>query len=141
MKLEHEELHAQLAKAIQAGGQVGDAAQEVARVLHEHFLKEEEFALPPLGLLPALARNEVDKEMKNVVSMTDRLNTELGQMLEEHKTVVAALQRLMTAAQAEKKPEHAHFAEKLVLHAQTEEDVLYPSAILVGEYVKLRLGL
>ena len=62
-------------------------------------------------------------------------------MLEEHKTVVAALQRLMTAAQAENKPEHAHFAEKLVLHARTEEDVLYPSAILVGEYVKLTLGL
>jgi len=26
-----------------------------------------------------------------------------------------------------------------MLHAQTEEEVLYPAAILVGEYLKLKL--
>jgi len=36
-------------------------------------------------------------------------------------------------------PEHARFAEKLMLHAQTEEEVLYPAAILVGEYLKVKL--
>jgi hypothetical protein len=30
--------------------------------------------------------------------------------------------------------------QKLILHAQREEDVYYPASILVGEYVKLRLG-
>jgi len=59
-------------------------------------------------------------------------------LLEEHKVVVAALKNLIAAAEAEKKPEHARFAEKLMLHAQTEEEVLYPAAILVGEYLKLR---
>ena len=49
LKLEHEELHADLVKATQAGGQVGDAAGTVAKVLHEHFVKEEEFALPSQG--------------------------------------------------------------------------------------------
>jgi len=61
-------------------------------------------------------------------------------MLREHKAVVTALKKLMTAAKKEKKPEHARFAEKLALHAKTEEDVLYPAAILIGEYLKLRLG-
>jgi hypothetical protein len=37
-------------------------------------------------------------------------------------------------------PDHARFAEKLALHAKTEEDVLYPAAILVGEYLKLKLA-
>jgi len=27
----------------------------------------------------------------------------------------------------------------LMLHAQTEEEVLYPAAILVGEYLKVKL--
>ena len=54
LKLEHEEFHAELVKATRAGGRVGDAAKAVAKVLHEHFVKEEEFALPPLGLLSGL---------------------------------------------------------------------------------------
>ncbi len=138
LKLEHEELHAELVTATQAGGRAGEAAKEVAKVLHDHFMKEEEFALPPIGLLSALARGEVDGNMKSVFGMTDRLKAELPQMLEEHKAVVAALKNLIGAAEAEKKPEHARFAEKLMLHAQAEEEVLYPAAILVGEYLKLK---
>jgi hypothetical protein len=139
LKLEHEELHTELVRATKAGGKVGAAATGVAKVLHDHFVKEENFALPPIGLLSALARDEVDENMKSVLRMTDRLKAELPEMLEEHKAVVAALKNLIAAAEAENKPEHARFAEKLMLHAQTEEEVLYPAAILVGEYLKLKL--
>ena len=138
LKLEHEELHAQLVKATQAGGRVGDAAKAVAKVLHHHFVKEEEFALPPIGLLSLLARGKVDKQMLGVIVMTDRLKAELGEMLLEHKAVVAALKKLIAAAKKEKLPEHVRFAEKLMLHAQTEEEVLYPAAILIGDFLKLK---
>ena len=50
MTIEHDELHADLVKATKAGGQAGEAAKAVAKVLHNHFHKEEEYALPPLGL-------------------------------------------------------------------------------------------
>lgn len=139
LKLEHEELHAELATATRAGGEVGEAAKAVAKVLHDHFVKEEEFALPPLGLLSSLARGDVGEELSSVIGMTDRLKAELPKMLEEHKVVIVALKDLIAAAEAEKKPEHGRFAEKLMLHAQTEEEVLYPAAILVGEYLKLKL--
>jgi hypothetical protein len=139
LKREHEELHAELVTATQAGGRVGEAAKGVAKVLHDHFVKEEEFALPPLGLLSSLARGKVDKNMGSVLRMTDRLKAELPKMLEEHKAVVAALKNLIAAAEADNKPEHARFAEKLMLHAQTEEEVLYPAAILIGEYLKLKV--
>lgn len=39
LKLEHEELHADLARATKAGGKTGKAAKAVAKVLHEHFIK------------------------------------------------------------------------------------------------------
>ena len=139
LKLEHEELHAELARATKAGGKTAESAKAVAGVLHNHFLKEEEFALPPIGLLAVLARGEVDEEMRGVLVMTDRLKAELPDMLREHEAVVAALKKLTAAAKKEKLPEHAHFAEKLMLHAKTEEEVLYPAAILVGEYLKLKL--
>ena len=139
LKLEHEELHQELADATNAGGKVGDAAIAVADVLHPHFLKEEEYALPPLGLLPLLAEGKIKPEMRNVLKMTDKLKAELHQMLEEHKAIIVALKKLSEAAKKEKKMEYVRFAEKLILHAQTEEEVSYPAAILVGEYLKLKL--
>ncbi len=60
--LEHDELHAKLVRAIREGGKIGYAAQVVAKILHPHFVKEEEYALPPLGLLTALAKGKITKE-------------------------------------------------------------------------------
>ncbi len=140
LKSEHEELHAELVKAAQAGRKIGEAAKAVAKLLHPHFEKEEEYALPPLGLLSVLAEGKVTPEMGEVLKMTDRLNAELPRMLAEHKTIVAALKRLTDAAKKGKKMQYARFAEKLMLHARTEEEVLYPASILIGEYLKLKLG-
>lgn len=84
LKLEHEELHAELVEATKAGGKTAEAAQAVAKVLHNHFVKEEEFALPPIGLLPVLARGKVDRKMRSVTALTDRLKAELPEMLREH---------------------------------------------------------
>lgn len=140
LKVEHDALHVELVKATQESGRVGEAARGVARVLHPHFVKEEEYALPPLGLLPQLAQGQVTPEMAAVIAMTDRLKAELPTMLAEHQDIVAALNQLADAARSENKPHYAEFAEKLRLHAQTEEEVAYPTTLLIGEYVKLKLN-
>jgi hypothetical protein len=140
LKTEHEELHAELVEATKAGGQTGEAAKAVAKALHPHFVKEEEYALPPLGLLKALSEGSVESDMAEVTKMTDKLEAELGTMLAEHEGIVGELKRLIDAAKAENRPEVVQFADKLMLHAQSEEEVLYPAAILIGRYVKLRLG-
>jgi hypothetical protein len=139
LKKEHDELHAELAKMTQAGGKIGAAAKAVARLLHAHFLKEEEYAAPPLGLLVPLAEGKVTPEMQDVLVMTEKLKAELGEMLAEHKAIVAALKELAAVAKKERKRGYEQFAEKLMLHAQTEEQVLYPAAILIGEYLKMKL--
>ena len=140
LKHEHEELHAELVAATKTGGRVGAAAEAVARALHPHFVKEEEYALPPLGLLTMLADGKLPPDRDAVIAMTERLRKDLGHMLHEHKAIVIELHKLMEAAKIENKPGYVHFAEKLKLHAQTEEEVLYPSAILIGEYLKLKAG-
>jgi hypothetical protein len=139
IKLEHEELHEDLEEATMEPGSVGDAAKAVQEVLQPHFLKEEEFALPPLGLLSKLSNGQITLEMKDAIAMAERLRTELNQMLKEHREIVARLKTLTEAALKENKLDYVQFAEKLSLHAQTEEEVLYPAAILVGEYLKLQL--
>ena len=121
-------------------GKVGEAARNVATLLHPHFVKEEEYALPPLGLLAAVAQGAVTPEMRAVLAMTERLKQDLPQMLAEHRHVVGALDQLAAAGRAESRADAERFAEKLRLHAETEEQVLYPAAMLVGEQVRARLG-
>ncbi len=140
LKLEHDELHKQLSEATKAGGKIGEAAKIVAQTLHQHFVSEEEFALPPLGILPLLAKGNITEDMKEVVKMTDKLKAELPKMLEEHKAIVAALDKLIKVAKEENKSEFAVFAKKLKLHANAEEEVTYPTALLIGEYLKLKLN-
>ncbi len=140
LKAEHEELHGELVAATRAGGRVGEAAKSVAQVLHPHFVKEEEYAMPTLGLLTMLAEGKLPTDIPAITAMTDKLKKELNLMLHEHKAVIAALDKLMEVAENYRKPEVIHLAEKLKLHAQMEEEVLYPAAILIGEYLKLKIG-
>jgi ribosome-associated translation inhibitor RaiA len=102
-------------------------------------VSDEEFALPPLGLLRSLAAGTIDSNMKPAIAMTRRLKSELPRMLEEHQAIVEALHALIQAATRRDRPEVTAFAEKLTLHAQAEEEVLYPAAILVVEFLEAKL--
>lgn len=140
LQQEHEALHDELRRATQAGGEVGEAAKTLARLMHPHFVKEDQIALPPLGLLTALSRGEQSAEMAEVLTLTERLEADLPAMLEEHRTIVAALQRLREAAERAGRKDIVAFAEQLVQHARTEEEVMYPAALLVGRHVRLLLA-
>ena len=139
LKEEHHELHMALAAALDVPGPVGAAARAVARKLHPHFVKEEEYALPPLGLLADLAagRRVTGGTATKARAMTARLKRDLPEMLAEHRAIVRKLNALAAAAKSAKKPEYARLAAKIVLHAQTEEEVLYPAAILVGKMLHI----
>ena len=138
IQAEHKELHAHLAKVRQSGGRTGDAAREVEKLLQPHFVKEEQFAMPPLGLLSVLASGKMPADPASVIKMTDRLKMEMPEMLREHQEIMTALQRLRRAAQSEGKNDAVQFADELIAHAMQEEQILYPSAILVGDYLKLK---
>lgn len=136
LRTEHNELHTELALLMKLPGRVGVAARDVAVVLHPHFVKEEKFALPPLGLLPAVATGNVTTEMAAVTAMTDNLKTELPQMLQEHTRIAAAVRTLLDAAQQTGDTAALRFSEKLLTHAHTEELVLYPAAVILGDWVR-----
>lgn len=137
MRLEHEEIHGALVAATEAPGAVGEAARALAEVLHPHFVREEQIALPPLGLLGPLARGEYESSMREVLAMTDSLEAEWPKMLREHEAIAAAAARLEEVARAEGNVEAERVATTLQAHAKTEEDVNYPAAILVGRVVRM----
>ena len=141
LKAEHDEIHEALAEATRVPGRIGAAAAELAAVLHPHFERENQIALPPLGLLAPLAAGQAPAGLPEALAMTDALRKELPRMLEEHKRIRAATEKLRIAAREGKAPVQERLAETLAAHARTEEEVLYPAAILVGDIIRARTAM
>jgi hemerythrin superfamily protein len=79
--------------------------------------------------------------MAEALDLTERLEAELPAMLAEHKAIVSALTQLQQAAVRAKRDDIVQFAQALIQHARTEEEVMYPAALLVGRYLRARLPL
>lgn len=140
LSTEHQKLHARLAAALDAGGEVATATRTLIDVMHPHFLREEEIAMPPLGLLEPLSRGAYDPEMDRALELTDALQAELPGMLQEHEAIREAAAALSRAAESAGRDDIVDFCADLGVHAATEEQVLYPAALLVGEMIRRRRG-
>lgn len=138
IRAEHEAIHAALVTATKQPGRVGAAARALAGVLHPHFVREEEIALPPLGLLAPLAAGQPIAGETEMLAASDALRKELPRMLDEHLRIRAAVADLRRVAEADRATAQVHLAETLAQHALTEEEVLYPAAILVGDLLRAR---
>ncbi len=138
MRAEHAKIHEELVRATKAPAAVGQAARGLAEVLHPHFVREEEIALPPLALLEPLAAGKYDAKMAEVLKLTDALREELPKMLKEHEAIGAAAKKLEATARKAGNAKVEQLAKDLQLHARTEEQVFYPAALLVGDAVRAR---
>jgi len=133
---EHEELHAQLARATKMSGKVGTAAKEVAAVLHPHFEKENELALPVVGLAREIAESKVAADSAKALERCDKFKLEYEKMLQEHTEIVKTLDKLESVARKAGKRSVVEFAEKLRTHAKIEEDLTYPAVLMVGKLLR-----
>jgi hypothetical protein len=140
LQREHDLMRHRLDRAVNEGGRTAAAAVVVVEALRPHVAKEEDFGLPALGLLQHLVAGRVSPAMRGVTVMTDRLKVEYEQMLADHEAIAAAIRALADAAREEGKLEYVGICDQLARHLQTEEQVYYPAAILIGEYLKLKLG-
>lgn len=133
---EHLHLHEVLRRAVKEEGALGEAARGLMDVLHPHFEKEQEIALPPLGILTLT--DEVPKgDVEEVIALTDRFREELPRMLEEHVIITERLEALSLEAKRAGKIEYSNFAEDLRHHAKLEEEIMYPASLLIGSYLRL----
>jgi ribosomal protein L13 len=87
-----------------------------------------------------LAAGQTPAGLQETLAMTDALRKEWPGMLDEHKRTRAATEKLRIAAREEKAHAHEQLAETLAAHAQTEEDIRYPAAILVGDIIRARIA-
>lgn len=138
MQKEHEELHEELRKATRMPGEVGRAAKKVAEVLHPHFERENELALPVIGVARELAEGKTSPDFPKALELSVKFRREYRKMLREHREIVNVLDELAKAAMKAKKQDVVEFTRKLKLHAQTEEDLTYPAVLMIGKLLKQR---
>jgi hypothetical protein len=136
MNEEHEELHEELRKTTKLPGAVGKAAKEVAQVLHPHFERENELALPVINVARTLAEDKTSPDFNAALDLADKFKLEYEKMLQEHVEIVKALEQLEKAARKAKKKTVVEFARKLKLHAKTEEDLTYPAVLMAGKLLR-----
>jgi len=136
LRVEHEQLRADLDQAIRIGGRIGEVARALQSVLQPHFRREDDNVFLGLGLLRSVAEGKVTAGMYELVVKAEQLKSELPEMLAEHDQIRKALERLGQEATKEGRPQVAYFAAKLLQHARMEEEILYPAAIVLGEYLK-----
>jgi hypothetical protein len=136
MREEHEELHDELQKAIKMPGTVGKAAKRVAEVLHPHFERENELALPVIGVARELAEGRTSPDFPRALELYEKFSVEYERMLQEHVEIVKALGELEKVAKKANKTSVVDFVRKLKMHAKTEEDLTYPAVLMVGKLLK-----
>jgi hypothetical protein len=104
--------------------------------MEPHFVKEEQLALPPLAVLPALADGRPIPDRARILDLATRLQAELPAMIEEHRSIGEAVEAMVAAAEAADRPDIAELGEEILHHARSEEEITYPAAVLVGRYLR-----
>ena len=132
IRTEHGNIQEGLQAAIKKGGPVGAAARQLNAVLKPHFEREEQLALPPLALLKPLAESWPRRSAHYDAALADSLRKEWPRMVTEHIAIKRAVMHLERVAGRHSDWTTVSLTKQLSLHAQQEEDVLYPAAVLAS---------
>jgi len=138
LRLDHEELRTVLVCAMAEPGPIGKTATRLAQLCLPHFEQEENIVFPVFGLLNELASGDIRPEMADLLPLVYAFHA--GRLGKEHQSIDAAIKALLHAARAEDCAQIVEFANKLQVHEQVEEAVIYPAVVLIGKYLRHRLG-
>ncbi len=129
----HQELLQLLVLAQHLSGKTGVRAEELAKNLEPHLEREDECALPLLGLLQTLATGKLTAaEARRASKLYSRLRRQYSSLSREHKELAKLIEKLKRVASEEGHLTAVRFAETLERHSQDEEELLYPAALLAG---------
>lgn len=136
LTLDHEELRTELIKAAIQPGRVGIAAKKVAHLYLPHFAREEQMIFSAFGLLQDLAAERVLPDMAPVEPMIALLSGQHHALLKHHKSIDAAVEELLEEARNEKNAEIADLVCKLRKHEKTEDEVMFPTVLMIAKSIR-----
>ncbi|MFS8083068.1 MAG: hemerythrin domain-containing protein [Ginsengibacter sp.] len=139
IKETHAYLLAQLHKMLLYKDSSGRVAKKLEELMQHHFKEEEDFILPPLGLLPLLAKGQMPEQSKDVMLLCEKVQTMMDHMSAEHQLIEAYIEELKQASDNENQPSIIEFENEVIQHAKSEEEVFFPTSILIGKYLELKV--
>jgi hypothetical protein len=89
VKKEHEDLPDKIQKITLFRDSAGRAALKLNELMKYHFAEEEDYVLPPLGLLPLLASGKIPEQSKEILLLTEKLKSQMLHLSAEHQMIKA----------------------------------------------------
>lgn len=140
IRIQHEQIVGRLANLAKSKGPVGAAAQKALTVLKGHYAKEEEFVLPPLGLLPRIAKGDISKDMEPAIAMAERTKAALSEFQNDHIQLTSLMNELIEVARKGRSEELMLLATRIANQSLNDIEVAQPTTIFIGEYLRQRLS-
>lgn len=140
IRLQHQQILARLEHYAQSKDkESADAAQKAAAFLKEHYAKEEQFVLPPLSLLPRIAKGEISKDMRPAIEMADRTKSALPEFSDDHTKITSLMNDLITVGKKHKNDDLVRLATRVAAQSLNDIEVNQPTTILIGDYLRRRV--
>ena len=141
LRLGHDDARSELVRATMQGGRIAVATRRLARMCLPHFEVEEQFAFPALGLLPDLMKGMVRPEMAAVLPLISDFSAKHAALEKQHESIQSAIEELLVASHREKNRDVAEFAHNMKVHEKLEDEVIYPTVIMIGSYLREKLAM
>ena len=138
LKETHEELLQQLHQFTLIKDSSTPFVLKLEELMLHHFTEEEDYILPPLGLLPFLANGQGQENFTEIMALSEKAKSQMDHMSAEHQLIIAYIGELKEASTKENRPAVIQFEKEVAKHAVSEEEVYFPASIMVGEYLKLK---
>ncbi len=139
LRADHDQIRAQFVTAASEPGPVGQAAMTLARLCLPHFEREEKTVFPAFALLHDLALGHVSPEMSAVMPLITNFNAWHESLGKHHQTITVAVDELARTAHRERNRAMADFAARVRIHESIEDEVLFLTVKLIGNYLRERL--
>jgi hypothetical protein len=132
----HDDARAEFVRATMEGGRIAKAGKRLAHLCLPHFEHEEKGVFPVLALLPHLAQENLRPEMMDVMPLITAFRAKHHAINEHHQSILAAIEELQQIAHKQGNREIAEFTYNLRVHERIEDEVIYPTVILIGNYLQ-----
>lgn len=139
VQLQHDQIVSRLEGIAKRGGPTGLAAGKAAAFLKAHYAKEEEFVLPPLGLLSTILKNPSPADLDLAVAMAERTRAALNQLHDDHVQITTMMNDLIEAGRREHDENLVLLARRVAAQSLNDIEVAQPATILIGEYIRANL--